>query len=120
MPPHGSPRYRGPNGPAEISAALNFWRGVIVSDFTCDQCKGPAGLMVQGVAFAFRCSKCDAPGAGSLMEFIAARLQSNYKAVLLSRSSKELSVVAEGIGTEILPLVLAAAADGKFVWMKPQ
>ena len=54
------------------------------------------------------------------MEFIAARLQSNYKAVLLSRSSKELSVVAEGVGTEILPLVLAAAADGKFVWMKPQ
>lgn len=89
-------------------------------DFTCDQCKGPAGLMVQGAAFAFRCSKCDAPGAGSLMEFVADRLQSNYKAVLLSRSSKELSVVAQGVGTEILPLVLAAAADGKFVWMKPQ
>jgi hypothetical protein len=36
------------------------------------------------------------------MEFVADRLQSNYKAVLLSRSSEELSVVAEGIGTEIV------------------
>ena len=97
-------------------------KGVIVNDFTCDQCKGPAGLMVQGVAFAFRCSKCDAPGAGSLMEFVADRLQSNYTAVLLSRTSEELSVVAEGVGTEIVPLVLAAAAAaaGQFVWMKPQ
>jgi hypothetical protein len=77
-------------------------------------------LMVQGKAFALRYSKCDAPGAGSLMEFVADRLQSNYKAVLLSRSSEDLSVVAEGIGTEIVPLVLAAAADGQFVWMKPQ
>jgi hypothetical protein len=83
-------------------------------------CKGPTGLMVQGKAFAFRCSMCDAPGPGSLMEFVAGRLQSNYKAVLLSKESKELSVVAEGIGTEIVPLVLAAAAGGKFVWMKPQ
>jgi hypothetical protein len=91
-----------------------------VNDFTCDMCKGPAGLMVQGKAFAFRCSRCDAPGAGSLMEFVADRLQSNYQAVLLSRENKELSVVAEGIGTEIVPLVLAAAAEGKFVWMKPQ
>jgi hypothetical protein len=55
-----------------------------------------------------------------LLEFVADRLQSNYKAVLLSRSSEELSVVAEGVGTEIVPLVLAAAADGQFVWMKPQ
>jgi hypothetical protein len=91
-----------------------------VSDFTCDMCKGPAGLMVQGKAFAFRCSRCDAPGPGSLMELVADRLQSNYKAVLLSRSSEELAVVAEGIGTDIVPLVLAAAAGGKFVWMKPQ
>jgi hypothetical protein len=53
------------------------------------------------------------------MEFVVDRLQSTYKAVLLSRSSVELSVVAEGIGSEIVPLVLAAAADGKFVWMKP-
>jgi hypothetical protein len=91
-----------------------------MADFTCDMCKGPAGLMVQGEAFFFRCSKCDAPGPGSLLEFVADRLQSNYKAVLLSRTSEELSVVAEGIGSEIVPLVLAAAADGKFVWMKPQ
>jgi hypothetical protein len=90
-----------------------------VNDFTCDLCKGPARLMVQGKAFAFRCSRCDAPGAGSSMEFVVDRLQSTYKAVLLSRSSVELSVVAEGIGSEIVPLVLAAAADGKFVWMKP-
>ena len=76
--------------------------------------------MVRGEAFFFRCAKCDAPGPGSLMEFVADRLQSNYKAVLLSRESKELSVIAEGIGTEIVPLVLAAAADGKFVWMKHQ
>jgi hypothetical protein len=54
------------------------------------------------------------------MEFVADRLQSNYTAVLLSRSSEELSVVAEGIGTEIVPLVVAAAADGKCVWMKPR
>jgi hypothetical protein len=74
---------------------------------------------VQGKAFALRCSRCDAPGAGSSMEFVVDRLQSTYKAVLLSRSSVELSVVAEGIGSEIVPLVLAAAADGKFVWMKP-
>jgi hypothetical protein len=52
--------------------------------------------------------------------YVADQLQSNYKAVLLSRESKELSVVAEGIGTEILPLVMAAAGDGQFVWMKPQ
>jgi hypothetical protein len=89
-----------------------------MADFNCDQCKGPAGMMVQGKAFAFRCSRCDAPGPGSLMEFVADQLQSNYKAVLLSRESKEL--VAEGIGTDIVPLVLAAAAGGKFVWMKPQ
>ncbi len=28
-------------------------------------------------------------------------------------------MVAEGIGSEIVPQVLAASADGKFVWMKP-
>jgi hypothetical protein len=33
--------------------------------------------------------------------------------------SKELSVVAEGVGSEILPLVLTAAAGGQCVWMKP-
>jgi hypothetical protein len=43
-----------------------------------------------------------------LLEFVADRLQSNYKAVLLSRESQEFSVVAEGIWTEIVPLVLAA------------
>lgn len=90
-----------------------------MTDFHYDLCKAPAGLMVQGTAFFFRCSKCDAPGPGSLMEFVADRLQSNYKAVILSRDSKELSIVAEGIGTEIVPLVMAASADGKFVWMKP-
>jgi hypothetical protein len=35
--------------------------------------KGPAGLIVQGKAFAFRCSRCDAPGAGSLTEFAKRR-----------------------------------------------
>jgi hypothetical protein len=54
------------------------------------------------------------------MEFVVDRLQSSYKAVLLSRLNEELSVVAEGVGTEIVPRVLAAAADGQFVWMKPQ
>jgi hypothetical protein len=91
-----------------------------VSDFHCDLCKGPAGLMVQNNAFFFRCSKCDAPGPGSLMEFVADRLQSNYKAVPLSRSSEELSVVAEGVGSEIVPQVLAAAPCGQFACMKPQ
>jgi hypothetical protein len=91
-----------------------------LGDFKCDMCEGFAGLMVQGEAFFFRCSKCDAPGPGSLLSWVADRLHSNYKAVLLSRESKELSVVAEGIGTEIVPLVLAAAVGGKFVWMKPQ
>jgi hypothetical protein len=46
--------------------------------------------------------------------------QFNFKAVLLSRSSEELSVFAESIGTNIVPLVLAAAADGKFACMKPK
>jgi len=91
-----------------------------VSDFECDMCQGAAGLLVQGEAFIFRCSKCDAPGPGSLLSWVADRLQSNYKAVLLSRDSKEISVIAEGIGSEIVPQVLAATADGKFVWMKPQ
>jgi hypothetical protein len=53
------------------------------------------------------------------MRFIAADLRSRYKAVLLSRESEELEVVAEGVGTEIVEKVLAATADGKFVWMKP-
>jgi hypothetical protein len=59
-------------------------------------------------------------GPASLLEFVADRLESNYKAVLLSRESQEIAVVAEGIGTDIIPLVLAAGAGGKFVWMKPQ
>jgi hypothetical protein len=54
-----------------------------------------------------------------LLSFIADDLRSRYKAVLLSRKSEELSVVAEGIGAEIVPQVLAASAGGKFVWMKP-
>jgi hypothetical protein len=91
-----------------------------VSDFHCDMCKGSAGLLVQGKAFVFRCSKCDAPGPASLLEFVADRLQSNYKAVLLSKESQEIAVVAEGVGTDIIPLILSASPDGKFVWMKPQ
>ena len=30
-----------------------------------------------------------------------------------------MAVVAEGVGTEIVPQVLAATAGGRFVWMKP-
>jgi hypothetical protein len=90
-----------------------------MSDFECDRCHSPSGLMVQGGACIFRCSKCSAPGPASLLEFVADDMRSRYKAVLLSRDSKELSVVAEGIGTEIVPQVLAASAGGKFVWMKP-
>jgi hypothetical protein len=75
--------------------------------------------MVQSGAFFFRCSRCDAPGPGSLLEWVADRLQGHYKAVLLARDSTEISVIAEGIGTDIVPQVLAATADGKFVWMKP-
>jgi hypothetical protein len=88
-------------------------------DFQCDKCEGAAGLLVQYGMFFFRCSKCDAPGSGSMLTWVADRLRSNYKAVLLSRDSKEIGVVADGIGMEIVPQVLAAAADGKFVWMKP-
>jgi hypothetical protein len=90
-----------------------------MSDFECDRCHSPSGLMVQGKAFIFRCSKCSAPGPASLLEFVADDMRSRYKAMLLSRDSEELSVVAEGIGTDIVPQVLAAAAGGKFVWMKP-
>jgi hypothetical protein len=75
--------------------------------------------MVQGEAFVFRCSKCGAPEPGSLLSWVSDRLQSRYKAVLLSRDSKEIAVVAEGIGTDIVPQVLAATAGGQFVWMKP-
>jgi hypothetical protein len=80
----------------------------------------PAGLLVQGGSFFFRCSKCDAPASASLLEFVADRLQSYYKAVLLSGESQEITVVAEGIGTDIIPTVWASSAEGKFVWMKPQ
>jgi hypothetical protein len=83
-------------------------------------CQGPAGPLVRGGAFIFRCSKCDAPGPALLLIWVADRLQSNYKAVLLSRDCKELSVVAEGIGSEMVPQVLAASEGGKFAWMKPQ
>jgi hypothetical protein len=88
-------------------------------DFQCDRCQAPAGLMVQWGMFMLRCSKCNFPGPGSMLTMIADQLQSHYKAVLLSRDSQEISVIAEGIGTEIVPQVLAATADGKFVWMKP-
>ncbi len=53
------------------------------------------------------------------MRFVGGDLFSRYRAVLLSRNSEELEMVAEGIGTEILPQVLAATAHGKFVWMTP-
>ena len=35
------------------------------------------------------------------------------------RPGQEIAAVATGIGADIVPQVLAAAADGKFVWMKP-
>ena len=54
-----------------------------------------------------------------MITLVADGLQSQYKAVLLSMKSEELSVVAEGIGAEIVPHVLAASAGGRFVWMKP-
>jgi hypothetical protein len=90
-----------------------------MSDFECDFCRAPPGLMVQGDACIFRCSQCSAPGPASLLRFVVEDMRSCYKAVLLSRDSEELFVVAEGIGTDIVPQVLAASADGKFVWMKP-
>jgi hypothetical protein len=90
-----------------------------VSDFECDQCHAPAGLMVQGEAFTFRCSKCNAPGPASLLRLVADNLKSRYRAVLLSKDNEELSVIAEGIGAGIVPQVLHAAAAGAFVWMKP-
>jgi hypothetical protein len=62
---------------------------------------------------------CCAPGPVALMRFVGGDLFSRYRAVLLSRNSEELEMVAEGIGTEILPQVLAATAHGKFVWMTP-
>jgi hypothetical protein len=82
-------------------------------------CEAPVGFLVQGPACIVRCSRCGAPGAGTLLKFLAADLASRYKAVLLSRESEELEVVAEGIGAAIVPKVLAASTDGKFVWMKP-
>ena len=90
-----------------------------MSDFHCNLCHAPAGLLVQGEGCIFRCSQCDAPGPATLVDFIADDLKSRYKAVLLSRQSEEMAVVAEGVGTEIVPQVLAAAAGGRFVWMKP-
>jgi hypothetical protein len=91
----------------------------LMSDFTCNLCQAPAGMMVQWEACIFRCSKCGAPGPATMMEFIVGDLRSRYQAVILSRESEELEVIAEGIGTEIVPQVLAATADGKFVWMMP-
>ena len=91
----------------------------LVSDFRCHLCEAPAGLLVQWGGCILRCSKCDAPGAATLMEFIAGDLRSRYTAVLLSKKSEELAIIAEGVGAEIVSKVLAAASDGKFVWMKP-
>ncbi len=79
----------------------------------------PSWLYGAGEGYIFRCSQCARPGAATLVRFIAGDLRSRYKAVLLSRGSDELAVVAEGVGTEIVPQVLAATADGKFIWMKP-
>jgi hypothetical protein len=75
--------------------------------------------MVQYEGCFLRCSECDAPGSATLMSLVGDDLRSRYKAVLLSRKSEELAVVAEGVGTEILPQVLALTADGRFVWMTP-
>jgi len=64
----------------------------ILADFTCDMCKGPAGLMVQGKTFAFRCSRCDAPGPGTTGLNLLKDLASEYakraqaKAALVSTS----------------------------------
>ena len=90
-----------------------------MSDFHCSLCHAPAGLLVQWEACILRCSECDAPGPATLMSLVGDDLCSRYRAVLLSRKSEELAVIAEGIGSEILPQVLAATVDGKFVWMKP-
>ena len=90
-----------------------------MSDFHCAMCDAPAGLLVQWEAAILRCSVCDAPGPVALMRFVGGDLSSRYRAVLLTRKSEELEVVAEGIGSEILRQVLAATADGRFVWMKP-
>jgi hypothetical protein len=38
---------------------------------------------------------------------------------LTATPSLRVSVLAEGIGTDIVPQVLAATANGQFVWMKP-
>ncbi len=90
-----------------------------MSDFYCDLCHAPAGLLVQWEAGILRCSACNAPCPVALMRLVDGDLCSRYRAVLLSRKSEELEVVAEGIGSEILSQVLEATADGKFVWMKP-
>ena len=90
-----------------------------MSDFACNLCHAPAGMMVQWEACIFRCSECGAPGSATMIGLIAGDLRSRYKALLLSKESDEMSVVAEGVGAEIVPQVLAATADGKFVWMKP-
>jgi hypothetical protein len=100
-------------------AFSNGRRGNVMSDFNCQLCDAPVGFLVQGEGCIVRCSRCNAPGPATLMEFIAGNLRSRYRAVLLSRKSEVLSVVAEGVGVEIVPQVLAAASDGKFVWMKP-
>jgi hypothetical protein len=103
----------------EILSPIASTRSPSEPDFACAQCHAPAGLLVQGGGFFLRCSKCDCPGPCSLLSLVADQLQSRYRAVLLSRESQEIAVVAEGVGADIVPQVLAAAADGKFVWMKP-
>jgi hypothetical protein len=101
------------------SAALMRSEIIFRSCSASGRCGAAAGLMVQGEMFMPRCSKCNWPGSGSMLTRIADQLQSHYKAILLSKDSQEISVVAEGIGTDIVPQVLAATAHGQFVWMKP-
>lgn len=91
----------------------------MVSDYHCDRCAGAIGLLVQHGAFLLRCTKCNAPGSGALLQDIADTLQGRYRAVLLDRDSREVQVIAEGPGTAIVPAVLAACEGGGFVQMTP-
>jgi hypothetical protein len=50
---------------------------------------------------------------------IAPRLLSHYRAVMVNEHGEECGLVAEGIGSVIVPRVLVAAESGVFVWMKP-
>lgn len=93
--------------------------GVGVSDFSCDRCGAPAGLMIQHGACVLRCPRCSAPGSGALLQTIAGSLQGRYRAVLLDADSREVEVVAVGVGTTLVSEVLAATTSGAFVWMKP-